>query len=200
MPHLSWQPNRPGCAASSPLTGISEPTSLTTGILSTLSPDAPAIDRDLYPFAGHFFDTGNGVRLHFLDEGAGLTVVMVHGNPTWSCYYRDLVRPPAGPALDGPAGPAAGGVADVPEPVRVGGQPDRGAQIRADNAAETRRDGIRQRPGNGAAATAAGRQAGADLLGHAGLRLRRPVPRRMADSFPRRRAAPLRRRGALHPG
>jgi cis-3-alkyl-4-acyloxetan-2-one decarboxylase len=56
-----------------------------------LSPDAPAIDRGLYPFAGHVFDTGDGVRLHYLDEGRGPPVVMVHGNPTWSFYYRDLV-------------------------------------------------------------------------------------------------------------
>lgn len=29
--------------------------------------------------------------MHFLDEGAGDPVVMVHGNPTWSYYYRNLV-------------------------------------------------------------------------------------------------------------
>jgi haloalkane dehalogenase len=61
-----------------------------------LSPDAPAIDRELYPFAGHVFDTGNGVHMHYLDEGHGPPVVMVHGNPTWSFYYRDLVRRLAG--------------------------------------------------------------------------------------------------------
>jgi haloalkane dehalogenase len=46
---------------------------------------------DLYPFAGRFLDLG-GVRLHYLDEGQGEPVVMLHGNPTWSFYYRDLVR------------------------------------------------------------------------------------------------------------
>ena len=49
-------------------------------------------DPALYPFSGHFLDTGGGVRMHFLDEGHGPPVVMVHGNPTWSFYYRDLVR------------------------------------------------------------------------------------------------------------
>src|SRR5437763_1827424 len=29
--------------------------------------------------------------MHYLDEGAGEPVVMVHGNPTWSFYYRNLV-------------------------------------------------------------------------------------------------------------
>jgi haloalkane dehalogenase len=56
-----------------------------------LSPDAPAIDRALYPFASHFLDVGDGVRLHYLDEGHGPPVVMLHGNPTWSFYYRNLV-------------------------------------------------------------------------------------------------------------
>src|SRR6184192_124065 len=65
---------------------------MATSTRSPLPSDAPAIDRDLYPFAGHFFDTGGGIRLHYLDEGHGPPVVMVHGNPTWSFYYRDLVR------------------------------------------------------------------------------------------------------------
>lgn len=32
-----------------------------------------------------------GHRLHYLDEGVGEPVLMVHGNPTWSFYYRKLV-------------------------------------------------------------------------------------------------------------
>jgi haloalkane dehalogenase len=52
----------------------------------------PAVDSDLYPFTGHFFDTGGGVRMHYLDEGAGPPLVMLHGNPTWSFFYRDIVR------------------------------------------------------------------------------------------------------------
>jgi cis-3-alkyl-4-acyloxetan-2-one decarboxylase len=57
-----------------------------------LSPDAPAIGPALYPFADHFLDVGPGIRLHYLDEGSGPPVVMVHGNPTWSFFYRDLVK------------------------------------------------------------------------------------------------------------
>ena len=34
----------------------------------------------------------DGIRLHYLDEGEGEPVVMLHGNPTWSFYYRDLVQ------------------------------------------------------------------------------------------------------------
>ena len=44
-----------------------------------------------YPFTGRTLDVG-GFRLHYLDEGAGDPVVMLHGNPTWSFYYRNLVQ------------------------------------------------------------------------------------------------------------
>ncbi len=43
-----------------------------------------------YPFAFRTLDV-HGFRLHYLDEGAGDPVVMLHGNPTWSFYYRNLV-------------------------------------------------------------------------------------------------------------
>ena len=44
----------------------------------------------LYPFTGSYRNV-NGHRLHVLDEGQGDTVLMLHGNPTWSFYYRNLV-------------------------------------------------------------------------------------------------------------
>ncbi|MEB3224135.1 MAG: alpha/beta fold hydrolase [Candidatus Sericytochromatia bacterium] len=49
--------------------------------------------RELYPFEGRYLDLG-GCRMHFLDEGPrdGLPVVMVHGNPSWSFLFRDLVK------------------------------------------------------------------------------------------------------------
>lgn len=33
-----------------------------------------------------------GLKLHYVDQGRGLPVVMVHGNPTWSIYYRKLAE------------------------------------------------------------------------------------------------------------
>ena len=45
---------------------------------------------DLMPYEGHFIGD-KGKRQHFLDEGSGTPVVMVHGNPTWCFYYRNLV-------------------------------------------------------------------------------------------------------------
>ncbi len=44
-----------------------------------------------YPFDAHWFVQSTGHRLHYLDEGRGEAVVMVHGNPSWSYYYRRLV-------------------------------------------------------------------------------------------------------------
>ena len=43
-----------------------------------------------YPFTGRYHDL-DGLRYHYLDEGNGEPIVMVHGNPSWSFYYRNLV-------------------------------------------------------------------------------------------------------------
>jgi haloalkane dehalogenase len=43
-----------------------------------------------YPFESHFLNL-DGLRYHYLDEGSGEPLVLVHGNPSWSFYYRDLV-------------------------------------------------------------------------------------------------------------
>jgi len=47
--------------------------------------------RAFYPFSGHTCVTG-GSRMHYVDTGSGMPVLMVHGNPTWSFFYRDLIR------------------------------------------------------------------------------------------------------------
>jgi pimeloyl-ACP methyl ester carboxylesterase len=44
-----------------------------------------------YPFTSHFHDL-NGLKLHYIDEGKGPVIVMIHGNPTWSFYYRNLIH------------------------------------------------------------------------------------------------------------
>lgn len=49
------------------------------------------ISPSLYPFKGRRLDLG-GHSMHYLDEGQGETVLMVHGNPTWSFYFRELVK------------------------------------------------------------------------------------------------------------
>jgi haloalkane dehalogenase len=52
--------------------------------------DRSRILPSLYPFASRFLDR-SGLRLHYLDEGQGEPVVMLHGNPTWSFHFRTLV-------------------------------------------------------------------------------------------------------------
>ncbi len=55
------------------------------------------LDREAYPFESHWFDVPAAVgagaaRMHYVDEGCGPPVLMLHGNPTWSFLYRHLVR------------------------------------------------------------------------------------------------------------
>ncbi len=57
------------------------------------------IARALYPFEGRALYVrdlhgARTIRLSYLDEGPedAPVVVMVHGNPTWSFYYRELVE------------------------------------------------------------------------------------------------------------
>ncbi len=52
--------------------------------------DQPAW-RSLYPFASHRLETAAGA-MHYLDEGQGEPILCVHGNPTWSFYWRAVVE------------------------------------------------------------------------------------------------------------
>ena len=45
----------------------------------------------LFPFKRNYLDR-NGHKLQYVNEGQGEPVVMVHGNPSWSFYYRNLVK------------------------------------------------------------------------------------------------------------
>ena len=47
--------------------------------------------ESLFPFKRNYLDR-NGQQYHYLNEGEGEPVVMVHGNPSWSFYYRNLVQ------------------------------------------------------------------------------------------------------------
>jgi haloalkane dehalogenase len=49
------------------------------------------IDRTEYPFAPHYFNLKAG-RMHYVDEGQGRPMVLVHGTPTWSFLYRHMVK------------------------------------------------------------------------------------------------------------
>ena len=49
------------------------------------------VPQDLFPFGSRFADAG-GARVHYVDEGAGPTLLLLHGNPTWSFLYRDVIK------------------------------------------------------------------------------------------------------------
>jgi haloalkane dehalogenase len=44
-----------------------------------------------YPFRQQFYTRPDGLKLHYVDEGQGPPVLMVHGNPSWSFLYRRLI-------------------------------------------------------------------------------------------------------------
>ncbi len=44
-----------------------------------------------YPFASHELKF-DGLRYHYVDEGSGPTLLFVHGNPTWSFAFRNLIK------------------------------------------------------------------------------------------------------------
>jgi pimeloyl-ACP methyl ester carboxylesterase len=54
--------------------------------------ELPQAVQRLYPWPGRYLVVGGEHRIHFVDEGEGEPVLMLHGNPTWSFYYRGLVR------------------------------------------------------------------------------------------------------------
>lgn len=44
-----------------------------------------------YPFRSQFLQLGDH-GIHYVDEGKGQPILMLHGNPTWSFYYRNLIQ------------------------------------------------------------------------------------------------------------
>jgi haloalkane dehalogenase len=49
------------------------------------------IDPIEYPFQSHYLDLEAG-RMHYVDEGQGEPLVLVHGTPTWSFLYRHQIK------------------------------------------------------------------------------------------------------------
>jgi haloalkane dehalogenase len=54
--------------------------------------ELPPDVRVEYPFNSYTHVVEKGVSMHYVDEGQGPVVVLLHGNPTWSFYYRNLIR------------------------------------------------------------------------------------------------------------
>lgn len=61
-------------------------------MMSMAGPGRPEWVSDaMYPFASRFFDTPDGHRMHYVDEGEGSPIVFVHGNPSWSFEFRNVI-------------------------------------------------------------------------------------------------------------
>jgi haloalkane dehalogenase len=56
------------------------------------TPDERFRDLPGYPFQPHYVELG-GMRVHYVDEGQGAPVLMLHGEPTWSYLYRKMIPP-----------------------------------------------------------------------------------------------------------
>ncbi len=57
------------------------------------TPDERFADLPGFPFAPHYVDIADGLRVHFLDEGPAdaAPVLLLHGEPSWSYLYRTMV-------------------------------------------------------------------------------------------------------------
>jgi haloalkane dehalogenase len=49
------------------------------------------LPEDLYPFESRYAEI-DGARVHYVDEGDGPPLLLLHGNPTWSFLYRELIK------------------------------------------------------------------------------------------------------------
>ena len=49
------------------------------------------VDASQYPFADHWADV-DGHAVHYVDEGEGPPLLMLHGNPTWSFTWRRVIE------------------------------------------------------------------------------------------------------------
>ncbi len=54
------------------------------------TPDERFDDLPGYAFAPHYVEQ-DGLRMHYLDEGEGRPVLLLHGEPTWSFLYRKIL-------------------------------------------------------------------------------------------------------------
>ncbi len=52
------------------------------------------VSEELYPFEPNWLQLPGGARMHYVDEGGrdAPPVLMLHGNPTWSFYWRRLIE------------------------------------------------------------------------------------------------------------
>jgi haloalkane dehalogenase len=61
------------------------------GTLTSNGQRPPWLPESLLPFRSRLLDIA-GCRIHYIDEGSGPPLLLLHGNPTYSFVYREIVR------------------------------------------------------------------------------------------------------------
>lgn len=59
------------------------------------TPDSRFKGLSDFPFFPNYLEV-NGMRIHYVDEGTGSVVLLLHGEPTWAYLYRKVIPPLAG--------------------------------------------------------------------------------------------------------
>ena len=55
------------------------------------SPAIPPAVRELFPYRSRFFQVGKN-HLHYVDEGQGPVLLLMHACPVWSFSFREVIR------------------------------------------------------------------------------------------------------------
>lgn len=57
------------------------------------TPDSRFDNLPGYPFQPHYIEVGDGLRMHYVEEGNpdGEVVLLLHGEPSWSYLYRKMI-------------------------------------------------------------------------------------------------------------
>ena len=55
------------------------------------TPDDRFADLPGWPYAPSYATTSDGLRMAYVDEGSGPTVLLLHGEPSWGYLYRRMV-------------------------------------------------------------------------------------------------------------
>jgi haloalkane dehalogenase len=57
------------------------------------TPDQRFVDLEQWPFEPKYVDVGDGLRMHYVDEGprSSAPVLLAHGEPTWGYLYRKMI-------------------------------------------------------------------------------------------------------------
>ncbi len=56
-----------------------------------MAPRPGWVDDEMFPYESRYLELESGARVHYVDEGSGPALVMLHGNPTWSFLYRKVI-------------------------------------------------------------------------------------------------------------